>query len=77
MVRANPGYMLLKDGVIQGKWSWATLPEKEWFLALTSNKVPATEYGNRSAFIVLILITSLLLILSILGINIYKYFFIK
>lgn len=77
MVRANPGYMLLKDGVIQGKWSWASLPGKEWFLALTSDKEPKTEGGSRSAFIVLILITSLLLILSILGINIYKYFFIK
>jgi len=31
IVRANPGYILLKDGVIMGKWSWANLPEKEWF----------------------------------------------
>lgn len=27
MVRANPGYMLLKNGTIMGKWSWAGLPE--------------------------------------------------
>jgi uncharacterized membrane protein YphA (DoxX/SURF4 family) len=31
MVRANPGYMLLKDGKIEGKWSWANLPDKKWF----------------------------------------------
>ena len=31
MVRANPGYILLKDGSIIGKWSWANVPEKEWF----------------------------------------------
>lgn len=31
IVRANPGYILLKDGVIVEKWSWANLPEKEWF----------------------------------------------
>jgi hypothetical protein len=31
MVRANPGYILLKDGSIAGKWSWANVPEKEWF----------------------------------------------
>jgi uncharacterized membrane protein YphA (DoxX/SURF4 family) len=31
MVRANPGYILLKDGIITGKWSWANLPDKEWF----------------------------------------------
>ena len=77
MVRANPGYMLLKDGVIQGKWSWATLPDKEWFLSLTSDKTIETEDCSRSVFIVLILITSLLLILSILGINIYNYFYKK
>lgn len=31
MVRSNPGYLLLKDGTIIGKWSWANLPAKEWF----------------------------------------------
>ncbi len=31
MVRANPGYMLIKDGTIIGKWSWANLPKNEWF----------------------------------------------
>lgn len=31
MVRANPGYILLSDGVITGKWSWAGLPGNEWF----------------------------------------------
>lgn len=29
MVRSNPGYILLHDGVITGKWSHAGLPEKE------------------------------------------------
>lgn len=31
MIRANPGYILLKDGSIIGKWSWANVPEREWF----------------------------------------------
>lgn len=31
MVRANPGYILLKDGIIQGKWSWANVPAESWF----------------------------------------------
>ena len=32
IVRSNPGYMLLRDGKIVGKWSWATLPPKESFV---------------------------------------------
>jgi energy-coupling factor transporter transmembrane protein EcfT len=27
MVRSNPGYLMLKNGIITGKWSWANLPE--------------------------------------------------
>jgi len=46
IVRSNPGYMLLKEGTITGKWSSASLPEKEFFsgdiqgkqLLLLSNK---------------------------------------
>jgi hypothetical protein len=31
IVRSNPGYILLKDGRIIKKWSWASLPSKDWF----------------------------------------------
>jgi len=31
MIRSNPGYILLKDGTILGKWSWANVPEQDWF----------------------------------------------
>jgi hypothetical protein len=31
MVRANPGYMLLRDGIIVGKWSFAGCPDNQWF----------------------------------------------
>lgn len=29
MVRSNPGYILLKEGTIIDKWSWANVPDKE------------------------------------------------
>jgi hypothetical protein len=35
MVRANPGYLLLQNGIILGKWSWTNVPGKEWFLKQT------------------------------------------
>ncbi len=34
MVRTNPGYILIRDGTIIEKWSWAEVPEKEWILKL-------------------------------------------
>jgi len=29
MIRSNPGYILLKEGRISGKWSWANVPVKK------------------------------------------------
>ena len=29
MVRSNPGYILLKEGTIMGKWSWASIPDEK------------------------------------------------
>jgi len=29
MIRSNPGYILIKDGTIISKWSWANVPGKE------------------------------------------------
>lgn len=39
MVRANPGFMLIHNGVIKEKWSSATLPEKEWFSDTIKNDI--------------------------------------
>lgn len=41
MIRANPGYILLQNGTITGKWSWANLPEEEWFVKQV--KLPVYE----------------------------------
>jgi hypothetical protein len=31
MLRSNPGYMLLRDGIIIDKWSFAGCPDNRWF----------------------------------------------
>ena len=38
MIRANPGYMLLKNGTIIGKWSWANVPVKEKIIEITTKQ---------------------------------------
>lgn len=37
MVRSDPGYLLLKEGTILHKWSWANLPDKEEIKRITTN----------------------------------------
>jgi len=37
MVRADPGYLLLRDGTILHKWSWANLPDNEEILKITTD----------------------------------------
>jgi hypothetical protein len=38
MVRSNPGYLLLKEGTIMGKWSWVNVPDKETLLRIINNQ---------------------------------------
>ena len=38
MMRANPGFILLRNGTIVGKWSWANVPKKNWFLEIVSKR---------------------------------------
>jgi hypothetical protein len=38
MLRANPGYMLIHNGKIEGKWSSNTLPKNEWFKNMETSK---------------------------------------
>ncbi len=42
VIRSNPGLLLLKDGVVMGKWSCNNLPK----LDSTSDRLENTEYGS-------------------------------
>jgi len=55
MVRSNPGFLLLKNGTIIGKWSWASVPATEKFLSYAGGK-PVKRMDNKSP--VLIVYTS-------------------
>jgi hypothetical protein len=43
MTRANPGVLLLNDGVIVGKWNVASMPEAEQMMSPTINRKAKDE----------------------------------
>jgi hypothetical protein len=70
IVRANPGYMLLKNGTIYGKWSSATLPPKEQFFnGMTGEQVD--KMNNKS---LVLIIYSLVLSAIVLALLISSFF---
>jgi hypothetical protein len=51
MLRANPGFILLKEGTILGKWSWSNLPAKEKFVRnMTEEQI--RKINNKSSVLV-------------------------
>jgi triosephosphate isomerase len=63
IVRSNPGYLLIHDGNIAGKWSWANVPDKDQFeYALKADQFD--KLNNRTYK--LIVLTAGLLIISVL-----------
>ncbi len=67
IVRANPGYLLLKDGTIAGKWSWATVPPGEKF----TGDMPAGQVDkmNNKSRVLVVYSVSLSVILLLLLIS--------
>jgi hypothetical protein len=67
IVRANPGYLLLKNGTVAGKWSWATLPPGEKF----SGDMSAAQVDrmNNKSLVLVVYSVSLSVILLLLLIS--------
>jgi len=68
IVRSNPGYMLLKGGVVQGKWSAASLPAKENFRE-TMTPEHVKKMSRKSPVLIIYTITTSLIILALLIIS--------
>jgi len=67
IVRANPGYMLLKGGTILGKWSWATISPRERFTnEMTADQVKRMN-NKRPVMIVYSLILSAIVVLLLIN----------
>ena len=66
IVRANPGYLLLKDGTIAGKWSWATLPPGEKFTGdMSAGQVDRMNNKSRVLVVYSVSLSVILLLLLI------------
>ena len=70
ILRANPGYLLIKDGLILNKWSWATLPSPEKLSEIISGEPEKMRPGNHH----FALISILALVSLILAILVFWYF---
>ena len=70
IVRANPGYILLKEGTILGKWSWATIPPRELF----TNEMTADQVNRMNNKRPVLIVYSLMLS-AIMGLLLISSFF--
>lgn len=68
IIRSNPGYLLLREGTIIAKWSWATLPDNDWFTGNIEGK--QIELLNTRLFVLKAITITLSLTLVILLISI-------
>ena len=69
MLRANPGYMLIRNGKIEGKWSSATLPKDEWFKGVALSEKISKGNPARTLFVIFSITTGLAILALIVAVN--------
>jgi hypothetical protein len=70
IVRANPGYLLLKAGTIAGKWSWASVPPDEMFSGDMSAR-QVEKMNNKSIVLVVYSVSLSVILLALLIISFF------
>jgi uncharacterized membrane protein YphA (DoxX/SURF4 family) len=68
IVRSIPGFLLMKEGNIAGKWSWASLPPKEQFVS----GMQIGRMNKKSPALIVYSVSLLVLLLILLISSIYK-----
>lgn len=68
ITRANPGVIVLKDGVVVGKWNAANMPEVERMLSLgeVSSRAKAEVYGMPGLYFWIIVFAVPLVVISLI-----------
>ncbi|MFZ0280556.1 MAG: hypothetical protein WAL29_02820, partial [Bacteroidales bacterium] len=67
IVRANPGYLLLRAGTVAGKWSWAGIPSAEEFKGYVSGKDVEKADNKSPVLIVYTAVLSLMVLLLLIS----------
>jgi uncharacterized membrane protein YphA (DoxX/SURF4 family) len=68
MVRSNPGYLLLRNGNIVRKWSWATLPSKEKF----NKDLHRNRMNKKSPVLIVYSLSLSVILLGLLIISLFR-----
>ncbi len=72
MIRANPGYILIRNGTIVGKWSHSNLPAREWFSKDMSGRQIERLSSRSGLFIMITTVLAAALVLLIIHITLKR-----
>ena len=72
IIRSNPGYLAIKEGVITGKWAGSDIPSKEEFTEIIKSSYPPVK--ERGMLKVVIIISIIIVISLLLNYTLRKHY---